>query len=73
MDLLLQALKLFTPLIADAIRLHHAQTGELPTDEQISATLDQNLDTLFGEGRAWKAKKGIPIGGQGVGRTTTDG
>lgn len=43
------------PAIASIFRSHQAATGDLPTDDQVLATLKANIDAVIAEGAAWKA------------------
>lgn len=54
-ELILALFGYFAPMVRDIIAKHQAQTGELPTDEQMLATFQANADRILSEGAAWKA------------------
>jgi len=54
-NLILQLANVFVPIIGKLFRDRHAATGELPTDDDIRATLAENIRSGLAEGEAWKA------------------
>ncbi len=48
------------PIIAGIIRDHQVAHGTTPTDEEIAATFNANVDRFLAEGQAWLASHPEP-------------
>lgn len=47
------------PEITAAIRRRHAQTGEIPTDDEVKAELRADADKVIATGTAWLHQHGV--------------
>jgi hypothetical protein len=43
------------PIVKDIVAKHLAVTGAMPTDAEVTAAFNQNIDTYLAEGAAWRA------------------
>lgn len=55
-QLFVQLFTVFGPIVADVIRRHQAQHGQLPTDEEMLAAFKANVDKYIAEGEDWLRK-----------------
>lgn len=52
-ELLSAILNVAGPIVLGAITQHHADTGQIPTEAELRAKLNLNIDTYLAEGQAW--------------------
>jgi hypothetical protein len=51
-----ELVKLAIPIVMDIVKHHREKNnGQIPTEEQILATFNQNIDKYLAEGEAWRA------------------
>lgn len=44
------------PIVKDIVKKHQdAHNGQMPTDEEVTAAFNQNIDAHLAEGAAWRA------------------
>lgn len=56
MDLMFNLFKTFAPVVRDIIATHAAaHNGALPTDAEMLAIFNSNIDKYLSEGAAWRA------------------
>lgn len=53
--LILQLFQIFGPIVADIIRKRQAAGGAMPSDAEITAEFQANIQTYLDEGSAWSA------------------
>jgi hypothetical protein len=55
-----QLLQLIVGGVLEVVRRHHAETGEILTDEAVHAALTAELESGQGAIATWFASKGLP-------------
>lgn len=55
-NLILGLFNVFAPIVTNVIRAHQDQTGDtsLPTNDEMIAILEHNMDGILAEGAAWR-------------------
>lgn len=60
---IIAAIQALLPYVVDLVREHHAETGELPTNEQVIERFHKRMAGYIAEGRASQEADRLATGG----------
>lgn len=59
-NVIIQLFGIFAPIVAEIIEKRRQETGETPTNEEIKAEFEANVDKYLAEGADWLTKHPKP-------------